>query len=180
MKPINETSKCDNCGAECPILESVSVVFGTLLWYLRCRSCGCFYTSEDKIHWDLAWQVEVSVGKVGAAAPSEKKNRRARMSDRLLTDEEIGEIMSRADFEDSKVSCPMPIDPFRYERAVAQAQDTKSVKARDIEILSQVHTQLKHYLECEPVITGLWDNISQYAISLEGELEALKRSIDGI
>lgn len=63
------------------------------------------------------------------------------------------------------------------EEAKWEAQDTKSVKARDIEILSQVHAQLKHYLECEPVITGLWDDISQYTISLEGELVALKRGL---
>jgi hypothetical protein len=41
---------------------------------------------------------------------------------RLLTDEEIRKIVGACDYKDAGVSCPMPITPFRYERATAQAQ----------------------------------------------------------
>ena len=60
---------------------------------------------------------------------------------------------------------------------LCKAQDAKSVKATTLEILLKVHAQLKYYLG-EPNKWKLWDNIDQYRISLEGELQALKRGID--
>jgi len=65
MEPTGEKAKCNNCGTERPILESVSVIFGTQLYYLACKNCGCFYTSEDKIHWDLAWKINPELIKDG-------------------------------------------------------------------------------------------------------------------
>ena len=56
---------CDNCGAKCPILETRGAILNNLLYYLGCRKCGCFYTSEDKIHWDLAWQIKPELIKKG-------------------------------------------------------------------------------------------------------------------
>ena len=40
----------------------------------------------------------------------------------LLTDEEIQSVFIQCDYEDTKVSCPLPVEPLRYERAIAQAQ----------------------------------------------------------
>jgi hypothetical protein len=58
MKLTKETAKCENCEAVCQIIESISVIFGSPLWYLNCGTCGCFWTSEDKIHWQCLQYVK--------------------------------------------------------------------------------------------------------------------------
>ena len=43
----------------------------------------------------------------------------------LLTPEEIDNVICKCDYEDSGVSCPLPITPLRYEKEVAKAQARK-------------------------------------------------------
>lgn len=42
--------------------------------------------------------------------------------DTVITEEKIKRIIETTDHEDSRVSSPMPITPFRYEVAIAKAQ----------------------------------------------------------
>lgn len=46
----------------------------------------------------------------------------------ILGDAEIKQVMYKCDYEDSKVSCPMPVTPLRYEIAVAQAEQKNTLK----------------------------------------------------
>jgi len=39
-----------------------------------------------------------------------------------MSENEIKQETVKCDFEDSKVSCPMPITPYRYEIAIAKTQ----------------------------------------------------------
>jgi len=47
------------------------------------------------------------------------------MSDELLTEEEINQVIMQCDYEDAGISCPLPITPLRYEKAVCEKQISK-------------------------------------------------------
>lgn len=49
--------------------------------------------------------------------------------DTLIEDKAIQEILIKCDYQDSKVSCPMPTTPLRYEKAVAEVQAEISFEA---------------------------------------------------
>ncbi len=64
-----------------------------------------------------------------------------------------------------------------YTEKIEKAQDTKSVKATKPEVLSQVHAQLRYYLDNQ-FPYDFRNDIELYTVALEGELTALKRGID--
>lgn len=58
---LAETDKemtCDNCGNRCPVYSTRGVVLDNLLYLAKCWKCGCFYTSEDGLHWSYQWQMK--------------------------------------------------------------------------------------------------------------------------
>jgi len=80
---------------------------------------------------------------------------------RLLTEKEIAEVLHRKVDE-------IYIVPSRLI-ARAQAELTRK------DDMAYFHGQLKHYLDTVPK-EDMWDEISGFVMSLEGELEALKGS----
>ena len=46
------------------------------------------------------------------------------MSDEL-TEEEINQVIMKCDYEDTGISCPLPITPLRYEKAACEKQLSK-------------------------------------------------------
>ena len=90
------------------------------------------------------------------------------MSEKLLT-EEIKDIAHRMITASSDHALSRP-EFEGYLKAIL-AKTASTVRVRE---MAYFHGQLKHYLETVPR-ENMWDEISGFVMSSEGELEALKR-----